>query len=327
MVNRAKKPPIELRSLGDEEGVIDQERGNPGELGYATRGGGPEGGGGDDYPTEGRDWKGLLGSAIFAIFVAGLLLLFLTPSKASIKTLDENFLEIADRVEEVAVEVDALGSLSERVDAAVTEARSAKEALSGYAKKSEVSVPDLVGYAKSSDLTGLAKESDLSALQDAIADLEAQVSDLEDEVTSSSVYSTSDTTRWDMSVSVPSGLDVEYSFYPRPIEEDDFYELDLDVYSSSELTNARRDLVITLTLHDRGAQVFVDEANTYIEDWSSHASVSVYEDWYTTVDTQRRDDAVRRIKFESTYKLNFTQAMVDGVQPLRIELELSLAYK
>lgn len=168
MTNGKKKPPISLSEL-EERGVEAPERGEPGGLSYVEEHGGHSG----SEPYVGRDWKGLAGAIAAAVFIAGLLILFLTPSTGNIKTLDENIREVVSRVERVSTKMDkASADLDKRIDTAITEARSAKTVLGDYAKKSDIKAPDLSAYAKKTelpappDLSGYAKKTDLPDLSD-----------------------------------------------------------------------------------------------------------------------------------------------------------------
>lgn len=202
-----KKPPINLSELNEEFGEEEEERGRPGELSYVDprkRNGGSVSSG----SYEGRDWKGLVGSLIIAVFLAGVLILFLTPSKASIKTLDDNVREVAGRVEEVSTKVDkSLTDALNKADTAITEARSAKNALDGYVRTdvlASYATKDQLSSVASPDLSAYVKASDLGALAARISELESDVSELGSSGSSSSGSSGSS-----------SGPSIGFSVTPR----------------------------------------------------------------------------------------------------------------
>ncbi len=322
MTSAKKKPPIRLSELSEE--YEEETRGQPGELSYVNSGGAV-----DSTGSDGRDWKGIVGGIIVSVFLAGILILFLTPSKASIKVLDENIREVNNRVEDVLKKVDEVpADLTKKVDAAITEARSAKEALSGYVRKGEVALPDLSEFAKKSDLPSpdqfakksdldqLATSADINSLRSEIARLDKRLSALEVGSPSSSA---TETTRWryDAYVEGSQGIAaVIQDVSPWRIEEEGIYEITLDIeWEAGYPTNEREYLSITLTPRDRDATVYVDEDSTWLETVRPS-----FREWDTYVAT-RRDGTARRITFEYPYDLDVGGPNA-GSQRLYLEMEL-----
>jgi len=212
-----KKPPIDLNELEEEVEEEMEElgrgegrkrsRSQPGNLSYM----GGRGGGRDRYANEaggGRDYWGIAVGVIISVVLAGVLIFVATPSKKDITTLQENQEELTSQMEVVSEKVDqSFTTLDKQVDTAITEARSAKSSLSAYALKTDVKSPDLSGYVMESTLDAYAKVSDVPAASDlsqyakasdvagTIANLQTQVTSLQNQVQSLATQQPGNTSR------------------------------------------------------------------------------------------------------------------------------------
>ncbi len=337
MVNPKKKPPIDLNELAEEGLEEGEEQGSkaaqPGKLSYMEK---PQ----PRYTTNevvgGRDWKGLFGGVIVAVVLAGILIFVATPSKKDITTLQDNQKELVAQITSSVAAVKsaadaAVKPFTDQVNTAISEARSAKSSLAAYALKTDLSpyalkadtkVPDLSQYALKSelpaatDLSGYAKTTDVAST---VAALQAQIDALKED----SSPTTTDTTRWNVDISTSAGFTVSLVTFPSRVEEDDYYEVDITIERATP-AKISAPLTITLTPVSRTASVFINEGNTYVEDWST--TVYTHSSWTTTV-SAARDGAVRRITFTSTYTLPAQTVNAENIYYNDIELELSLAYK
>ena len=321
-----KKPPIDLRDLEVDEDEPEEEsgRGRPGNLTYMERRGRND----EDTRTP-HDWWGIVAGVVISVFLAGVLIFVATPSKKDITTLQDNQKELAGQSttiqKEVQTNVDkSLVDLQNKVDTAVTEARSAKSSLDAYALKSSIpAAPNMSEYARksdvptASDLSQYATKADVTALQTTITALQKQV----DALGSSDSITGSDFVRWNYEVLIDSSVGATgeiTSVLPRIIEEDGYYDLVLDIeWDVTPAATAREYLSIVLTPRDRGSAVFIDEGSTYLE----MVKPSI-RGWDTFVDTNR-DGTTRRIVFEYPYDLDLSS----GLMSQRLTLEMDLVYE
>lgn len=316
-----KKPPIDLNELSEEyEGEDEVEESQPGELEYLS----PrrrEGSRGYDNGASGRDWKGLAGCLIAATVVAGLLLLFLTPSKASIKTLDENIQEVNSRIEAVGSRLDSgLAGLNQKAAATSAVAQSAKDALSTYMKRDELATT----YANQAealtpaDLGGYAKASDVTPLTVAIAALETRIKSLEEEAEEAAAAT--EGIPWTISAAVPvNWAGTAYvTSYPWLVEEEGYYELTLELaWNAGAAKIPAGGLSVVLTPRDRRTGAFVDDRSS----WA--AIYPAGKDWNVVV-RSLPDGSVRQVSFVYPSQVEVGGAVAGSVV---YTLDMYLAYE
>ncbi|KKK44112.1 hypothetical protein LCGC14_3167530, partial [marine sediment metagenome] len=134
MENKEKKPPLRLSeveepSKGKQPGSLDYM-----EQRYDKRSG----------TSNQKSWSQLLVSVGVSVIFTAILVFGVSAKQADVKVLDANIREVSNKVTEIGGKVDTVSTdLSSRVDTAITEARSAKAALDGFARVSDIpAAPD-----------------------------------------------------------------------------------------------------------------------------------------------------------------------------------------
>lgn len=295
MEQRRKTPPINISELKKEE--VSSQRGP---LSYVDE---------DKKKLTGNspkkiDVQQVLISAVISLLLVLLLTTTMSASKRDALTLLDNQKELETR----------LAATSDSVSAQVGRIDSVINTMGEYAKKSDLSNVDLSGMEKS--ISGILGRLDgLEDYEGKIDGLISRIEALEVEEEAEEEAATVEECRWDAHAYLSGGssgswVDVNV-IYPRIIEEEDYYELELE-YEVLNLDSSWY-LSVELTPRDRGAKVYIDEDNTWIEIIGHHTG-----EWDMDVRTNR-DGSVRKITFEYPYKLNQLSEI--------LELELCLTYK
>lgn len=188
MATPKKTPPINLSEMEDEEDVAEVRTTSTrqaGGLSYAS--------GASKRPSFGSEGlKKIIWPVLISVLFTGILIFGFTPTKTDVLTLNDNLKEVGAATDATRAELLVqISDLRDSISAAVVEARSAKTALDGYAKKTDIpAAPDLTNYATLADLVTVDDAADVATLRAQITTLTSQLADLQAQVTALTTAST-----------------------------------------------------------------------------------------------------------------------------------------